>query len=141
SAAPHERGAMNVGQFLEQWGIRENPFRAEEARLDEVFARLPTSAGAEHSDFEKVLGDLSRPATSIVFGEKGSGKTAIRLQIARRVQEYNEANPQAKVLLVAYDDLNVFLDHFHHRMGDDDPVESLERLRLVDHIDAMLATA
>jgi hypothetical protein len=132
---------MNVGQFLEHWGVRENPFRAEEARRDEVFARLPASAGAEHSDFEKVLGDLSRPATSIVFGEKGSGKTAIRLQIARRVDEYNRANPHAKVLLVAYDDLNVFLDHFHQRVGDKDPVESLERLRLVDHIDAILATA
>lgn len=132
---------MNVGQFLEHWGVRENPFRAEEARRDEVFARLPASAGAEHSDFEKVLGDLSRPATSIVFGEKGSGKTAMRLQITRRIGEYNEANPQAKILLVAYDDLNVFLDHFHQRMGDKDPVESLERLRLVDHFDAILATA
>src|SRR5690606_17923514 len=105
-----ERRSMNVGQFLEHWGIRENPFRAEEARRDEVFARLPPGAVAEHSDFEKVLGDLARPATSIVFGEKGSGKTAMRLQITRRIGDFNEANPQAKVLLVAYDDLNVFLD-------------------------------
>lgn len=144
---------MNVGQFLEHWSVRENPFRAEEARRDEVFARLSLgqapgtngaaapAGGTEHSDFEKVLGDLNRPATSIVFGEKGSGKTAIRLQIARRIGAHNGANPHARILLVAYDDLNVFLDHFHERMGGKDPVASLERLRLVDHIDAILATA
>src|SRR5215510_9758720 len=40
------------------------------------------STPATHSDFDKILGDLARPSTAIVFGEKGSGKTAIRLQIA-----------------------------------------------------------
>jgi hypothetical protein len=47
------------------------------------------SRPSAHSDFDKILGDLSRPSTSIVFGEKGSGKTAIRLQIADRVARHN----------------------------------------------------
>jgi len=91
-----------------------------------------------HSDFEKILGDLRRPASSVVFGEKGSGKTAIRLQIARRVGEHNAANPGAKVLLVGYDDLNGTLDRLHERLGGKTPLESLQKTRLVDHMDAIL---
>ena len=55
-------------------------------------ARRPSA----HSDFDKILGDLSRPSTSIVFGEKGSGKTAIRLQIADRIAAHNARNPGTK---------------------------------------------
>ena len=69
-------------------------------------AAMPTNNGGPvpvttHSDFDKILGDLARPSTAIVFGEKGSGKTAIRLQIADRVARHNQWNPEAKVLLVA----------------------------------------
>ncbi|MFG0284369.1 MAG: hypothetical protein ACF8R7_08100 [Phycisphaerales bacterium JB039] len=134
---------MNVAQFLEHWGVQENPFRAEEARRDEVFARLAGASGpgAEHSDFEKVLGDLRRPATSIVFGEKGSGKTAIRLQMASRIRAHNAKAERDKILLVAYDDLNQFLDQLHERLGAQDAIASLEQLRLSDHLDAMLSIA
>ena len=131
---------MNVSQFFEHWGIADNPFRGEEARHDAVFARMNEAhSGATHSDFEKVLGDLRHPSTAIVFGEKGSGKTAIRLQMAERVAEHNEANPNHKVLLVAYDDLNAVLDRFHANIGAREPLESFEKLTLVDHLDAILA--
>jgi hypothetical protein len=93
--------------------------------------------GMFHSDFEKIVGDPRRPASSVVFGEKGSGKTAIRLQIARRIAEHNLANPGAKVLLVPYDDLNGVLDRLHERLGGKSPLESLQKMRLVDHLDAV----
>ncbi|HBS29950.1 MAG TPA: hypothetical protein DEB06_11020, partial [Phycisphaerales bacterium] len=137
---------MNVASFFERWAISENPFRAEEARHDPVFARLghgPTT----HPDFEKILGDLSRPSSAIVFGEKGSGKTAIRMQAASRIEAYNRDHPDAKVLLVAYDDLNPILDRFASRSKVDGPGEPkgilkvLKRLRLVDHMDAVLHLA
>lgn len=137
---------MNVTRFLEHWSIRENPFKAEEARHDAVFARLHDGATA-HPDFEKIIGDLSQPSASIVFGEKGSGKTAIRLQIADRVARHNESNPQAKVLLVPYDDLNPILDRFcaEVRDGEDkDGMELLKRLKslkLSDHLDGVLHVA
>ncbi|HED54032.1 MAG TPA: hypothetical protein ENJ00_07500 [Phycisphaerales bacterium] len=138
---------MNLQQFFEHWGVTENPFRGEEARQDAVFRRLSLDDGtsqsshAAHSDFEKILGQLEFPSTSIVFGEKGSGKTAIRMQIARRIAEHNKAHPDRKVMLVAYDELNSFLDRFHARTGATDPLESFGRLRLVDHIDAILMRA
>jgi hypothetical protein len=91
-----------------------------------------------HSDFEKILGDLRRPSTAIVFGEKGSGKTAIRLQIAERINAHNRDHPDGKVLLVPYDDLNGVLDRFHRRVQGRTPLESFQKFRLVDHIDAIL---
>ncbi|MDX9912492.1 MAG: hypothetical protein RBS39_11730 [Phycisphaerales bacterium] len=142
---------MNLGQFFEHWAIVENPFRGEEARHDAVFARMTDLAGevrrradagiATHSDFEKILGDLARPATSIVFGEKGSGKTAIRMQIADRVARHNLARPDERVLLIPYDDLNSFLDRLHARSGGKDPLESFRSVRAADHLDAILAIA
>jgi hypothetical protein len=98
-------------------------------------AHLPATA---HSDFEKILGDMSRPATSIVFGEKGSGKTAIRLQIADRLYAHNSEHPDAKMLLIAYDDLNAILDRYYRKVGGKTPGDALARFRLVDHIDAIL---
>jgi len=50
-----------------------------------------------HSDFEKIAGDFDCPSTAIVFGEKGSGKTAIRIQLADRVSAHNRAHPAVAV--------------------------------------------
>lgn len=134
---------MNVARFFDHWGLKENPFSAEEARHDGVFARLAPDA-ATHPDFEKILGDLARPATSIVFGEKGSGKTAIRMQIEQRVAAWNAKNPEKAVLLVPFDDLNPALDRFVARQrseGAGGTAEALARWRLSDAMDAMLHAA
>ena len=148
---------MNIARFLEHWQLTENPFRAEEARHDGVLARMKTHIAA-HPDFEKILGDVGRPSTSIVFGEKGSGKTAIRLHLADCVAAHNREHPDDRVLFVPYDDLNPFLDalHEHHvshgRSGkggggaseggeDREILKSLEKTELVDHMDAILALA
>jgi hypothetical protein len=100
-----------------------------------------------HPDFEKILGDLEAPATSIVFGEKGSGKTAIRMQLTDRIKRHNASSATKKVFLVPYDELNPVLDRFAERTGldpTDDEKDQLKRLRkfsLVDHMDAMLHAA
>ena len=139
---------MNLPQFFDHWSIAENPFKGEEARDDAVFVRLGMpregDAGgpvAAHSDFEKVLGSLVRPSTAVVFGEKGSGKTAIRMQIADHVRRHNLDHPGQAVWVIDYDDLNAVLDCLHERAGKTDPAESLKAMRLVDHIDALLSRA
>ncbi|MBM4108134.1 MAG: hypothetical protein FJ255_04895 [Phycisphaerae bacterium] len=141
---------MTLDEFLQHWSILENPFRAEEARRDGVLLRMSGMPGgapggeperhpeAFHSDFEKILGDLASPSSSIVFGEKGSGKTAIRLQIEERIRRHNAAHPDARVLLVAYDDLNAILDRLHQRLAGRTPAESLAQTRTVDHVDGIL---
>ncbi|MGE3165228.1 MAG: hypothetical protein AB7O52_10010 [Planctomycetota bacterium] len=130
---------MQITSFLDHWKLRENPFLAEEARQDTVFGRLPESCG--HPDFEKILGDLEHPATAIVFGEKGSGKTAIRLQIEAAVRRANQQHPHRRTLLIPYDDLNPILDGFVRRVRARTPDEALQQFRLVDHFDGVLGVA
>ncbi|MGP1309431.1 MAG: hypothetical protein ACTS27_04460 [Phycisphaerales bacterium] len=130
---------MNHTRFFEHWNIAENPFRAEEARHDSVFARVDSVT--LHPDFEKILGDLQRPSTSIVFGEKGSGKTALRMQIEKTIAAHNASRSDQRVLLVPYDDWNPTLDRLHARIGSDDPLASLKKMRLVDHMDGVLSAA
>jgi len=130
---------MNLDHFLAHHGITDNPFRAEEARHDPVFDRLK-SGEAAHPEFSKIIGRIDEPATSVVFGEKGSGKTAIRLLIGRRIAEHNKAHSDRMVMLVAYDDLNPFLDRLtQSRKGNAQAM--LEHLRLADHQDGMLSVA
>ncbi|MEM1098231.1 MAG: hypothetical protein AAGH92_05525, partial [Planctomycetota bacterium] len=130
---------MNVQSFLKHHQLTENPFTAEEARLDPVFAKLG-DANPQHPDFAKILGRIDNPATAVVFGEKGSGKTAIRIDIEEHVQKHNEDHPDRRVLTVAYDDLNPVLDQLQ-RAKRQDASKMLDNLRLEDHQDAMLSLA
>jgi hypothetical protein len=153
---------MNVADFFNHHGIAENPFGAEEARHDPVFERL-LGDNTSHPDFEKILGRVDQPSAGIVFGEKGSGKTAIRLLIGRRIAEHNRSvglrpaeqpgntpPPTSRTLMVAHDDLNPVLDRFvkHRRQfaSRRDATASateniLAQFRLVDHQDAILSHA
>jgi hypothetical protein len=152
---------MNLSQFFEHWSIVENPFRDEEARHDTIFVRMginpdTTSPRAQspsvgedalalpraqstHPDFEKILGDIAQPSTSIVFGEKGSGKTAIRLQLAAKIKKHNDANPSRKIFLIPYDDLNSALDRFNATQSSKKDTNPFTSMRLVDHMDAILS--
>ena len=131
---------MQVEQFWQYWKVREDPFRAEEARHDPVLTRLLAS-DVTHPDFQKVYGDPTAPSAAVVFGEKGSGKTALRLLLEKRLSDHNQKNPGNRVWVVAYDDLNPVLDRFMHTLRpalkrDDQP---LDHFRLADHQDAILS--
>ena len=75
---------MKIQQFLEHHGISSNPFAEEDAQTDPVF-KEHCIASTYHPTWDKIYGDPAEPATSIVFGEKGAGKTAMRLQIVRHL--------------------------------------------------------
>jgi pantothenate kinase-related protein Tda10 len=96
---------MKIQQFLEHHGIVRNPFAEEDAQTDPVFKDY-CIASTYHPSWDKVYGDPREPATSVVFGERGSGKTAMRLQIARHLREYNQQNPRQRVFIVHYDDFD-----------------------------------
>lgn len=158
---------MTPSTFLQHWGIYENPFRGEEARQDTVFCRItatdsaqiasatepvgerptqhsPLASAAQHAELEKFIGDFHRPASSVVFGEKGSGKTAMRLQLAQAAAVHNTKHAADRVLLVAYDELHPMLERLHNRLrrvtrkGETTLPETLRQIRLVDHIDAIM---
>ncbi len=130
---------MKTQQFLEHHGIRSNPFAEEDAQTDPVFKDY-CIASTHHPTWDKIYGDPSEPATSIVFGEKGAGKTAMRLQIVRHLGEHNQANPAQRVWVIEYDDFNPFLDRFRDRFGARH--RRLDRVlndwKLWDHMDAIL---
>ncbi len=140
---------MKVDSFLSHHGLIENPFAAEEARLDAVFARL-FETRMHHPDLDKIMGDIAQPSTAVVFGEKGSGKTAIRLTLAKEVASHNRAQDNThpdkpartgeRVLVVAYDDFNPVLDKLT-RAGHTDAATVIQNFRLVDHQDAILGHA
>jgi hypothetical protein len=131
---------MNIQQFLEHHGILRNPFAEEDAQTDPVFKEFCISR-VYHPAWDKIYGNPAEPSTSIVFGEKGAGKTALRLQIVRHIEEHNRAHPNARLFVIEYDDFNPFLDRFRgrlsHRQQRVDRV--LSQWKLWDHMDAILS--
>lgn len=131
---------MNIQSFLEHHGIIRNPFAEEDAQTDPVFKEHCISS-AYHPIWDKVYGDPTEPSTSIIFGPKGSGKTAMRLQIDRHLMRYSEEHQKARVFVIRYDDFNPFLDHFCERMSrrvSRKPEKTLDAWRLWDHMDSIL---
>lgn len=133
---------MKVQQLLAHHGIKENPFGQEDAQSDQVF-KQHCLEGTHHPAWDKIFGSPQEPSTAVVFGEKGSGKTALRLQIVGQIGRYNEEHPDQRVLVVEYDDLNPFLDCFRDRLFGRKrrPERTLESWRLWDHMDAILTLA
>lgn len=134
---------MKVENFLAHHGLTENPFAAEEARLDGVFNRLADSS-LHHPDINKIFGTIDQPSTAVVFGEKGSGKTAIRLTLQRKIDDHNQnviqEDNERRVLAVAYDDFNPVLDKLT-RAKKDEASKIISDFRLADHQDAILGHA
>ncbi|MCY2995124.1 MAG: hypothetical protein NTY19_45780 [Planctomycetota bacterium] len=132
---------MKIRQFLEHHGIARNPFAEEDAQTDPVFKDHCIDS-TYHPTWDKIYGDPCEPATSIVFGEKGAGKTAIRLQIARHLQQHNRQNPEQRLLVIHYDDFNPFLDRFREKLSGRRRRRAdrvLKEWKLWDHMDAILS--
>jgi hypothetical protein len=133
---------MKIQQFLEHYGLVSNPFADEDAQTDLVF-KGACIRNVYHPAWDKIYGDPTEPATSVVFGEKGSGKTAMRMQVVRRLADYNADHPEHQIFVVQYDDFNPFLDRFRERFhGRGRRIDrALGQWRLWDHIDAVLSLA
>jgi hypothetical protein len=131
---------MKVHEFLHHHGVVRNPFAEEDAQTDPVF-KDRCIANTYHPTWDKVYGDPTEPSTSIVFGEKGSGKTAMQLQIAEHLREYNRDHPEGRLFVIPYDDFNPFLDRFREKMGSRRrrPDRMLMEWQLWDHMDAILS--
>ncbi len=131
---------MKVQEFLDHHGIARNPFAEEDAQTDPVF-KEHCIASTYHPTWDKVYGDPADPASAIVFGEKGSGKTAMRLQLSRHLEQYNRDHPTRKVFVIHYDDFNPFLDRFRDHLGSrkSRADKVLANWKLWDHMDSILS--
>jgi hypothetical protein len=129
---------MKIDQFLGHYGITGNPFSEEDAQTDTVFKRGCLGT-IHHPAWAKFFGSPADPSTALVFGEKGSGKTALRLQAASEFDRYNREHPDHRVFVIEYDDFNPFLDHFAVATRARDAADALRQWRLQDHMDAILS--
>ena len=74
---------MKVQNFLEYHAIARNPFAEEDAQTDPVFKEFCIES-TFHPSWDKVYGDPSEPATSIIFGEKVSNSAALYLDLFKQ---------------------------------------------------------
>ncbi|WP_339748521.1 hypothetical protein, partial [uncultured Rubinisphaera sp.] len=130
---------MKIVQFLEHHHIKLNPFSQEDASTDHVFSQHCVT-GVHHPGWDKIYGHPEHPSTSVVFGEKGSGKTALRIQMRNELREFNRSNSDKRSFIIEYDDFNPYLDNFRERMHgrNRQPEKMLRKWRLWDHMDAIL---
>ena len=130
---------MKLSDFLKHHGIISNPFAEEDAQSDSVFQNGCVET-ARHPGWDKIFGDPALPSTSIVFGEKGSGKTALKIQMNRQIDKFNQETPGKRDFVIQYDDFNPFLDAFQERFSKfwRKPATLLKNWKLWDHIDAIL---
>ena len=132
---------MTEQEFLDHHHLTRNPFADEDAQTDSVFKDFCIEC-TFHPSWSKVYGDPAEPATAIVMGPKGSGKTAMRLQIAQHLQQYNRTNPTKRIFYIQYDDFNTFLGPLQQSLSPrirENPEKVLQSIQLWDHIDAMLS--
>lgn len=127
---------MHAEEFLDRHGLALNPFAAEDAVQDAVLKRA--GDGWKHPDFAKILGDPGHASPTVVFGDRGSGKTAIRLQMERALAQWNDRRGTPKALVIEHDDLDGMLHAVIRHEGGRDATAALESVRLSDHIDAVL---
>jgi hypothetical protein len=76
-----------------------------------------------------------------VFGAKGSGKTAMRLQLDRHLKQYNLSNPGKRVFVIHYDDFNGWIGQLQRRVSRRvavKPERVLAQVGIHDHMDALL---
>ena len=131
---------MFIETWRAHWGLRHDPFASEDADKDVVLGL--TEVRAVHSAFDRLFGDPASPAPGIVFGEKGSGKSCLRLHVRRRLDAYNRAHAGARVLCTDYAEFDGFLERFKNTIGGrHDSVAGcvLEHWVTADHLDSMLS--
>jgi hypothetical protein len=134
--------SIAMAQFLESHGLVRNPFIEEEAQNDKVFEDLVNQAGYtfNHQAWDKFFGDPPGCGTSMIFGVKGSGKSALRLALEKNIEHFNSQH-QDRILLLHYDDFNGFLEAFKRKSDQDRRREvavTLKDFGLAQHLDAIL---
>lgn len=130
---------MFAKTWRDHWGLNGEPFVHEDADKDPVLARLDEAA--VHSSFERLFGDPASPVPGVVFGEKGSGKSALRQAMLRRLRAIPA---DSRPLVVEYTDFDPFLEGLRQSLRIT-PGNKKTGARLVeahtraDHLDAILS--
>ena len=132
---------MFLQHWRAHWGLDSDPFSCEDADKDHLLDVVDPSA--VHSSFDRVFGNPGSATPAVVFGEKGSGKSALRRIIQRRLAAHAEAGGE-RVFAVEYVDFDPFLETFRRATRASDDAEKFAKTvtnewTLADHVDALLS--
>lgn len=113
---------MDPDALTQNWGFSRYPFRGafEAGREEDLHSYF-----LEPPYFRDILGDPREPTSSIVFGSRGDGKTAICKMIIYHLQ----SETADRVLIVRYDDFSRWTQ------------QEIVELSLDSHIEAILGLA
>ncbi len=133
---------MFTQKWRDHWGLIADPFACEDADKDLILTQIEMSA--VHSGFDRVFGDPAAPSPGIVFGEKGSGKSGLRLMMRRRLEAHNQAHRDRAVFDVEYIDFNGYIEALGRtvggrRSGVTSSPEVLGSWEISDHLDSILS--
>ena len=87
---------MNIQDFLAHHGLGESPFAEEDAQTDNVF-KDHCIDNTYHPAWDKIFGNPGDPSTSIVFGEKGSGKNGVAITNATTYDQVQRRSSRTAV--------------------------------------------
>lgn len=131
---------MFAKTWREHWGLVQDPFDCEDADKDPILVRVDEAT--VHTGFDRLFGSPLAPAPGVIFGEKGSGKSGLRVMMRRRIDSHNRRQPDEKVFLVEYTDFDQFLDQFRRAtVGIKSSIsaeKTLSQWSIADHLDAIL---
>lgn len=135
---------MFLETWRQHWGLKDAPFVHEDADKDPVLERMDSMA--VHSSFDRLFGEPTAPVPGVVFGEKGSGKSGLRLAMLRALQKHNTENGGRGAFIVQYIDFDPMLEELRRSEGIDaggkrTREKVLDRLTRADHLDAILGLA
>tara|TARA_R110002126_G_scaffold6119_13_gene32298 strand:+ start:1898 stop:3406 length:1509 start_codon:yes stop_codon:yes gene_type:complete len=135
---------MFLETWRQHWGLKDAPFVHEDADKDPVLDRMESMA--VHSSFDRLFGEPASPVPGVVFGEKGSGKSGLRLAMLRALQRHNTENLSSRAFVVQYIDFDPMLENLRRTEGIDASHKRaaekvLDKLTRADHLDAILGLA
>jgi hypothetical protein len=123
---------MFTETWRRRWGLKQAPFAHEDADRDPLLERV--DSWAVHSSYERLLGSDGEPASAVIFGERGSGKSALRRSVVRGL------NASGKSLTVEITDVDPWLEIFQNRQGNNGVGRrNFSALNRVDLIDLLLS--
>jgi len=125
---------MFTETWRRRWGLRQAPFAHEDADHDPLLDRV--DSWAVHPSYERLVDLNGGPSSAVIFGERGSGKSALRRSVAKGLKA------DGKSLTVEVTDVDPWLEIFKLQAGQGKQrANGFARLDRADLIDLMLSAA
>ncbi len=114
------------GEWLRSNGFQEDPFDPEAVRA-EADRLLRVGAFISFDYYDSVKGRPDTPGPRFIFGKRGGGKTAFRIQISRDFDDTLQ-NDEERILSIEYTDFDPVLERANHNPKEVRPRHHVEQI-------------